>query len=241
MFSFAVEKLWNHVLYLKFQRTYTQTRTHSSVCSQHSLPSPPRAAWSRCDTQNAKPFCCNDFGSAGESHGRKAEGRSEQTRQVSQNLAESIRAGINCDRRKKEIWALTWISVRSSRLSLKRWFLWKERESFLSWWMALCFFVFWKRRRKRDHRCTQLEPFRQCRICSKASRRKFHSFQPPPARVGRCKTSRHAKPHIQCWCATGFPENKASAASMVCKGYFFLPSASMWEWILHWWHDEMGD
>lgn len=116
------------------------THVHALFCQLAAQPAKPTSGgveplWH----ENAKPFCCNDFGSAGESHGWKAEGRSEQTRKVSRNLAESIRAGINCDGRKKEIWALTWISVRSSRLSLKRWFLWKEK-SFLSWRMALFYF-----------------------------------------------------------------------------------------------------
>lgn len=126
VFSFKVNKLRNHIFYLKIPAD-TQNAHNFHLSSQHSLPSRPPAAGSRCDTRNAKPFYCNDFGSAGESRGRKAGGRSEPTRRVSQNLAESVRGGINCDGRKKEIWALTWISVRSSRLSLKRWFLWEER------------------------------------------------------------------------------------------------------------------
>lgn len=70
------------------------TRTPFSVSSQHSLPSPPQAAWSRCDTQNAKPFCCNDFGSAGEPHGRKGR-RQKRVDQASQSKPGRVNPGRN--------------------------------------------------------------------------------------------------------------------------------------------------
>lgn len=133
LFSFKVNKLWNHVLCLQFQRTYTHTRAHASTflsarsaaCQAHL-----RRRGAAVTRKTLNHFAVTTLGRQGSHMGGRQKAEASGAEKSVKTWQSQSGAGINCDGRKKEIWALTWISVRSSRLSLKRWFLWKEKSFF---------------------------------------------------------------------------------------------------------------